>query len=462
MNNIDALIERMAAEVPPGHRELPGSMLDRLAELTAELLDARPDCTAELDRYLSVQHRSIPVPPQRVAELIGGQRIVVTGGSGCLGTVLLDQLTRLGPRELVSVSLSEPDRPVPGVRYETVDIRDRGAVDRLLHTLRPSVVFHLAAERDPGLAEREAARTLHTNAIGTRNVAESAEDAGVAHFGYASTGKALRPYSSDVYAESKRMGEWVMGQVASRGTMNCAGTRFTHVVDNSIVLRRFRQACRLGRPVRLHSPHTLFYAQSAIESAQLMLVALAEPNEPVFRLCMIRDLDWPIRLLDVALGIVRESGRAAPLYIAGFEPGYEPAPYPGLYDPQFAGDLSPLINALEAPLARPSASPAVDVVPMPALPSGDLLRRMTALEQHCLHGDDARVRATADELAWAMLDETLRLAAPGTLRRIVRLTTPYRAEMTAEHLRMDDMFRRHAGGAPEHTPEQQRAAIAAR
>jgi hypothetical protein len=115
-------------------------------------------------------------------------------------------------------------------------------------------------------------------------------------------------------------------------------------------------------------------------------------------------------------------------------------------------------------LARQSASPAVDVVPLPAVPSGDLLRRLTALEQHCVDGDDARVRAVADELAWAMLDETLRLAAPGTLRRVVRLTAPQRGEMTAEHLRMDDMFRRHAGGAPEaprHTPDQPRPAVTA-
>jgi nucleoside-diphosphate-sugar epimerase len=444
MSDVDALVELMKHEVPPGQATLPERSVRRLRELTAELLAARPECTEEFRRYLGVRQRSIPVPDGLVETRLRGRRIVVTGGSGCVGTELLALITGLGA-EIVSGSITPPERTVPGVRYERLDIRDGGAVRGFLRRHRPDVVFHLAAQRDPGLAERAVCQTVCTNVLGTRNVADAAEAVGVTDFVYASTGKALRPYTSDVYAESKRMGEWVIGRVASRGAMNCTGVRFTHVVDNAIVLRRFRRWARTGRPIRLHSPHMVYYAQSALESAQLMLVALAEPADSALRMCMISDLGWPVRSLDVALGVIRESGGAVPLYLAGYDPGYEKTPYPGLYDPRYSGDISPLINAIEAPLTRGSASPAVDVVPMPSPAAPGVAARLSLLDERCAAGDDGVVRALFDEAAWDLLSETLRVTPARDLQRVARMTAPHRAGMTAEHLRMDDLVRLHAG-----------------
>jgi FlaA1/EpsC-like NDP-sugar epimerase len=172
-----------------------------------------------------------------------------------------------------------------------LDIRDVVTTRRRLWDLRPDVVFHLTAQREPGLAEEQVDLTVRTNVLGTRNVVEAAEDVGATELVYASTGMALRPWTSDIYAESKRMGGYVLSRATARGRMECSGARFAHVVDNSIVLRRFWQARHDGRPLRLHSPRTAFYAQSARESAQLMLVALAESRvrpRPVLRLFMIR------------------------------------------------------------------------------------------------------------------------------------------------------------------------------
>ena len=57
------------------------------------------------------------------------------------------------------------------------------------------MVFHLAAERDPGLAEAEVHRTVTTNVLGIRNVLAASIGAGVPQVVRASTGKALRPTS---------------------------------------------------------------------------------------------------------------------------------------------------------------------------------------------------------------------------------------------------------------------------
>jgi nucleoside-diphosphate-sugar epimerase len=448
------ILKQIRQEAPPQQAHLSGPTLSRLMDLTAELRAARPDSVGELHRYLSIRQRTIPLPDERVAAEIRGRTVVVTGGSGCLGTVLLEQLTRMAPARALSVAITPPARIVPGVEYVDLDVRQPDALESFFRRHQPDIVFHLAAQRDPGLAERQVAYTISTNVLGTRNVAEAAERAGVRRLIYASTGKALRPYTSNVYASSKRVGEWVMARTAARGRMACSGVRFTHVVDNSIILDRLVRWCRNRDAVRLHSPDTLFYAQSALESAQLMLVALLAPNDGAFRLHMIRDLGWPVSLLDLALGVMYQENTVAPLYVAGYDPGYEETPYPGLYDPMLAGDVSPLINGIEAHQVEESASPAVDAVPVLALEAPQVLEKLHGLEHQGGLSTEATARRMFDEVAWELLAATARATPSTVLDRIVRLTQTHRPTMLEEHLRIDDVFRRFASPVP--TPPQVR------
>jgi nucleoside-diphosphate-sugar epimerase len=450
MPDVRETLSMMTQVAPPGEGTIADPELDHLRALTARLLAQRPDSDDELRRYLSIQERSIPVPTSAVRAAVGGRRVVVTGGSGCVGSELLRRLRDSGAAELVSVANTPPARSVSGVRYMHLDICDGERTRECLRALRPDLIFHLAAQREPGLAEEQVGMTVRTNVLGTHHVAEAAEQAGVAQLVYSSTGKALRPWTADVYAESKRMGEYLLSQVARRGRMACSGVRFTHVVDNSIVLDRFRRACHTGRPLRLHSTETVFYAQSAKESAELMLVALAESAarpQPVLRLFTIRDLGWPVSLLDLAVGILRESGGGSPLYIAGHDPGYERIAYPGLYDPARAGDLSPLINALEADEATECLSSAVDAFPVRVADGKAGGNLLSTLLSACEYGAEGAIREAFRPAAWALLEAVAQTASPTVLHRLARLTDPHRPTMPAEHRRMDDVFRRYAGVA---------------
>ena len=88
--------------------------------------------------------------------------------------------------------------------------------------MRYDVVFHLAGQRDPGRAEREVHRTVTTNVLGTGNVLSAVAASGVPQTVLASTGKALRPYSPEVYTASKRIAEWLMYRAAADGQAICS------------------------------------------------------------------------------------------------------------------------------------------------------------------------------------------------------------------------------------------------
>jgi hypothetical protein len=287
------------------------------------------------------------------------------------------------------------------------------------------------------------AETVGTNLLGTANVVAAAERTGAERLVYASTGKAVRPYTTDMYAGSKRVGEWLLAEVAARGGLPCSGVRFTHVVDNSILLDRLRRWAAAGDPVRLHSADTMFYVQSAAESAQLLLTALLAPPDRLFRLHAIRDLDWPVSLLDVVLGFMIRHDTVLPLHLAGHDPGYEAAAYPGLYDPMLAGDTSPLVNAMEAHDVEPAAAADAFAVRPVAAPS--VAARLPQLYADCRSGADEAVRAGFRWTAWELFRATAACTNPAILSRIVGLTRRHRDTMSNEHRRVDDVLRRAAG-----------------
>ena len=373
--------------------------------------------------------------------------MLVTGGTGCVGSILLRQLTRFGPARLVSVSrgLRGTWSPVPATEYRHADVADREQLRELIRQVRPDVIFHLAAQRDPGRAEAEAELTVRTNVFGTRNVAELAAEFGVADVIAATTGKAMRPYSREVYTATKRAAEWMMARAAGRGDCRLTAVRFTHVVDNSIVYRRIINWARSG-VLRLHDPGTMFYAQSGLESAQLMLGAGLSGEPGRLRIYAISDLGWPVSLIDLAVGVLLQTGSASPIYFSGHDAGYESVPFPGLYDPQTAADASPLFSALEAMSVERAADPGVDVCTA-AYDFGLVPPQSVAgLEDAAGAGTAESVLAALDELSWHLLDSSLAAAPVSALARAVHFTEVHEGRLSCDHARMLAAIRRWRDG----------------
>jgi nucleoside-diphosphate-sugar epimerase len=444
---VPEIIMRMRAVAPEGRQCLSHPESRKLADLTQALLAAKPDAPREYSRFLAIGQRSIGLPRAGLEASLSGKSVLVTGGTGCIGSALLAQLVGLRPRRLVSVSRGYAGGPrLDGAEYVRADVRDLARLTAVFGDIRPDVVFHVAAQRDPGLAEHEVHRTVTTNVLGTRNVIAAAAGSGAAQVVCASTGKALRPYSPDVYTASKRVAEWLLSRAAARGAAGYSAVRFTHVVDNSIIHARLLEWCA-GGVIRLHSPDAAFYAQSALESAQLLLGASTGGGggAGALRLHAITDLGWPVSLLDMALGVLKRTGSGAPIYLSGYDHGYEAVPFPGLYDPETAGAVSPLLNAFEAARAGCSPCPGADAFPLEVAPVPGLAERMQALDDVCARTQQpGPVRAALDELSWSLLDATL-TAVPGqALVRAARLAAPHRDSLNAEHRRLLAVIEHHA------------------
>jgi len=440
------IISAMQEVAPAGRPVLADAAVAELRALTQVLMTERADAIEELARFHAIRERRIELPESALADWLRDRTVLVTGGTGCIGSTLMAQIARLGPRWLVSVSRGQtagwPRHPEAD--YHQADVASWASLDAVFAAVRPDVVFHLAAQRDPGLAERASHLTVSTNVLGTRNVVQACERYGVAELSYASSGKALRPYSREVYTAAKRAGEWILAEAAARTQVRITASRFTHVVDNSIVYDRLLGWARSG-VVRLHDWQTLFYAQSALESAELLLTAGLRAQAGGLRVYAIRDLGWPVSLLDLAIGTLMQVGSDSPIYFSGHDPGYERVPFPGLYDPDTAGEISPLLNAFEAAAAEHDAQLGIDACPVRfdhgRAPAGLL----ATVEQICAAtAGPEPVRAALDKLSWHVLDAALAALPPQVLARMELLTAPHEGRLSGDHAKMLGMIRQHA------------------
>src|SRR6266481_4067326 len=124
----------MRAVAPPGQRRLDEDVLAELRELTRALIAAKPGAAEEHARFLAIAERGLCLPEAELAGRLRDATVMVTGGTGCIGSVLMSQLAARCPGRLVSVSRgSTDDRPLrPGAEYRRADVRDRAAMDALI------------------------------------------------------------------------------------------------------------------------------------------------------------------------------------------------------------------------------------------------------------------------------------------------------------------------------------------
>ena len=105
-------------------------------------------------------------------------RYLITGGSGYIGSRLVELLARRDDTEKIVIADVVPPRGGyrPKTEYERVDVRDRGAVHSALKRANPDVLVHLAFILNPSHDE---ALMYEVDVNGTHNVLEAAGETGI-------------------------------------------------------------------------------------------------------------------------------------------------------------------------------------------------------------------------------------------------------------------------------------------
>ena len=103
-------------------------------------------------------------------------RYLITGGSGYIGSRLVELLARREDTEKIVIADVAPPKGGhrPKVEFERVDVRDRGAVHSVLQRTNPDVLVHLAFILNP---VHDEGLMYDVDVNGTHNVREAAAEA---------------------------------------------------------------------------------------------------------------------------------------------------------------------------------------------------------------------------------------------------------------------------------------------
>jgi len=359
-NSKAEIIDRIQQLVPPGSPEPQDpEILAALKTLTAQLIAAyQADGQLESEPFSDVRDRTIHLYASAVRSKIKGKTILITGGEGCVGKFLIEKLLELSATKIISVDKARcqnPEETLPhfnkegAVTFYAADIRNFEALKHIFEVEKPDIIFHLAAQRQPGLAEIQIRETVTTSLLGIQNVIQLCEEYGAENCVFSSTGKTSRYFTTEVYAASKKLAEWQFSKAAQEGDVTYGMVRFTHMLENSLFCEQMSKKVQQNKTVNVHAPHRYVTAQNLIEAVHLLLNALIVSIPGKLKFVAVRNLGWPTETLEVALYKILESGKNLPIYFQGLLPGYEEPFFLGQFDWSKPTDIHLLINVLEDP-----------------------------------------------------------------------------------------------------------------
>ena len=267
---------------------------------------------------------------RKVNDFFRGKTVMVTGAGGSIGSEIVRQVAEDGPKLILMVergenALYEIDREMRNagkggvIRPFMVDVNDRAKMDALLAEHRPEVILHAAAYKHVPMVELNPEEGWRNNTEATRQLAELAVVHGVDRFVLISTDKAVNPVSA--MGKTKLAAEQAIMALNGKSTRFCA-VRFGNVMGSSgSVVPLFREQIARRQPVTVTHPDMKRYFMTVSEAVGLVLQAASRTESAVYTL----DMGEPVRILDLAEGMIRQAGYKPyvdiPIVFTGIRPG---------------------------------------------------------------------------------------------------------------------------------------------
>ena len=319
--------------------------------------------------------------------------IIVTGAAGSIGSELCRLLANFGVRRIVLFDSAET--PMHNLRLELEDcypnldfmpvigdVRFSEKLDRAFSQYRPDIVFHAAAYKHVPLMEGNPLEAVHTNVIGSRNVADMCLKYDVSKMVMISTDKAVNP--TNVMGCTKRIAEIYVQSLADavakgelKGNTQFVTTRFGNVLgSNGSVIPRFREQIAKGGPVTVTHPEITRFFMTIPEACRLVMEAAAMDVE---NRILVFDMGARVKIAHLAERMIE---------LAGYTPGKEiKIEYTGLRPGE---KLYEEVRACEEDTI-PTSNSSIRIAKAREYDYGSVLEGIHRLESLCMKGDIASV-----------------------------------------------------------------------
>ncbi|MFQ3610620.1 MAG: nucleoside-diphosphate sugar epimerase/dehydratase [Fimbriimonadales bacterium] len=337
-----------------------------------------------------------------LSDYIQGERVMITGAGGSIGSELARQVAQLGPASLILVGKGE--NSIYQVEQELKhaydyeprcvigDVRDRTRMRQVFAQEKPTLVLHAAAHKHVPLMEANPIEAIKNNVLGTWVIAECCVEFNVVKMVYVSTDKAVKPVS--IMGATKRVGEMIVSALAQESSTEFAIVRFGNVLGSrGSLVPTLQQQIQQGGPVRLTHAEMKRYFMSIGEAVHLILRAGAYPSHGDI---YILDMGEPVRIIDLAHDLIRLYGlvpdKDIKIVFTGIRPG-EKLHEELCYDEE---------------MLEPTSTPKVRRVRNHQAPDWDWLQtQLCALMDYCNREQAEQARTLLLELATGRLSANI-------------------------------------------------------
>ncbi|WP_437395709.1 NAD-dependent epimerase/dehydratase family protein [Flagellimonas lutimaris] len=136
-----------------------------------------------------------------------GDRILVTGGVGYLGSNLISQLIKYGCDDVHSIDLEHTEEKNPKITFHQVNLLDSSTLSDIVKEIKPTLVYHLAANLNRSRDFSIVQQLMDVNFTGTTNLLNVLEDIPYKNFIYTSTSEVYG--GKDITPPFKEIGDFV-------------------------------------------------------------------------------------------------------------------------------------------------------------------------------------------------------------------------------------------------------------
>ncbi|WP_430832933.1 polysaccharide biosynthesis protein [Erysipelothrix rhusiopathiae] len=262
----------------------------------------------------------IVIDDMGIFKQLDGQRILVTGAGGSIGSELVRQVIKYSPESLILLDINENslyeiqqelkmlmrsgDIPNIDIKAIITSIRDFDALECLFKREKPTIVFHAAAHKHVPLMEYVPKEAIKNNIFGTKNLIDLSDQNNVKLFVNISTDKAVNP--TNIMGATKRFNEMMLQSKDANSKTKYVAVRFGNVLgSNGSVVPLFRKQIEQGGPVTVTHPDIIRYFMTIPEAVSLILQATAYANGGEI---FVLDMGKPVKILNLAEQVIKLSG----------------------------------------------------------------------------------------------------------------------------------------------------------